>query len=83
MLIKFLLLGGVLRFFRRGGGVEVPFLFLWAWGFFRDMLCLHVGDFYTSVVLELKAAELNYERTQHCHELKSHSPHTCPLTKAD
>ena len=26
--------GGVLGFFRRGG-VEVPILFLWAWGFFR------------------------------------------------
>ena len=26
--------GGVLGFFKRGG-VEVPILFLWAWGFFR------------------------------------------------
>ena len=34
MPIKFLLLGGVLGFFFEGG-VEVPILFLWAWGFFR------------------------------------------------
>ena len=36
MPIKFLLLGGggVVVFFE--GGVEVPILFLWAWGFFRE-----------------------------------------------
>ena len=28
--------GGVLGFFRRGG-VEVPILFLWVWGFFRNV----------------------------------------------
>ena len=33
MPIKFLLLGGVVVFLE--GGVEVPILFLWAWGFFR------------------------------------------------
>ena len=34
MPIKFLVLGGGLCFFGRGG-VEVPIIFLWAWGFFR------------------------------------------------
>ena len=37
MPIKFLLLGGgVFWAFLERGGVEVPILFLWAWGFFRS-----------------------------------------------
>ena len=38
MPIKFLLLGGGGgRGFFSKGGVEVPILFLWAWGFFRQV----------------------------------------------
>ena len=37
MPVKFLPLGGGSGFFQKGG-VEVPILFLWAWGFFRKCL---------------------------------------------
>ena len=36
MPIRFLLLGRGHGCFWKGGGVEVPILFLWAWGFFRN-----------------------------------------------
>ena len=48
MPIKFLLLGGVLGFFRRGGG-SANFISMAAWGFFR----LLVFD-----IVELKMLEL-------------------------
>ena len=34
--------GGGVGFFRRGG-VEVPILFLWAWGFFRERVLRFMG----------------------------------------
>ena len=48
MPIKFLLLGGGF-WVSLGGGVEVPILFLWAWGFFRNFtLCHHAHPFVVS-----------------------------------
>ena len=40
MPINFHLLGGGGRGFFGRGGVEVPILFLWAWGFFRRTLLI-------------------------------------------
>ena len=43
MPIKFLVLGGGSCFFGRGG-VEVPILFLWAWGFNQQFSRQILGD---------------------------------------
>ena len=78
MPIKFLLLGGGGSGFFRRGGVEVPILFLWAWGFFRENPVRHEAEILGSGKTDLvqskgpfKLGPFAYKRGAFCKQISS------------